>query len=149
MVVKFIPDFILNFFLLNDEKKINLNVLISNIMLFVLIMFMQHLTILLSNLPVFCVFQKILGIPCPGCGIIRSFIAISKLDLVSALKYNPVGIIIVLFVIIQIIVRFFVIFKEDVFKRINLYSKFTNIIVYSALITVWIIKVNSLLIERR
>lgn len=147
MEIKFIPDFILSFFLLIEEKKINLNVLISNIIFFALIIFIQHLTIFLTNFPTFCVFQKIFGMPCPGCGIIRSFIAISRLDLVSALKYNPVGIIIVLFVLIQIIMRFFVIFKEDAFKQISIYSKFMNNVIYFVLIAVWIIKVNLPLIE--
>jgi len=37
-----------------------------------------------------CVFLKIFGVPCPGCGMTRAFLSLLKLDLYSAVKYNAV-----------------------------------------------------------
>lgn len=36
-----------------------------------------------------CIFHEITGFPCPTCGGTRSVIALSRLDLVSSLTYNP------------------------------------------------------------
>lgn len=51
------------------------------------------------NIP--CFFKYITNIPCPCCGLTRSFLSILRLDLVSAIKYNILGI--PLFIIIVIL----------------------------------------------
>ena len=37
-----------------------------------------------------CLFNKITGLQCPGCGVTRMCISILKFDLKSAFDYNPV-----------------------------------------------------------
>ena len=49
-----------------------------------------------------CPIKKILGLACPGCGMTRSLTALMKLDLVSSLKYNLLGIPFVIFLLILI-----------------------------------------------
>lgn len=149
MEVQFIPDFILRVFLTKNDRRISHNILISNAILLILILCMQHIIVYLVHLPSFCIFQKILRIPCPGCGIIRSFIAISRLDVVSSLRFNPGGFLITSFAVVQIIMRLFVFLKEDALDQITIYSKLMNNLVYLALMTTWIIQLNSLLIGRR
>ena len=39
-------------------------------------------------LDITCVFLKIFGIPCPGCGMTRAFLSLLKPDFYSAAKYN-------------------------------------------------------------
>ena len=39
--------------------------------------------------PLHCVFKAIVGIPCPTCGITKSMVAISHLDITGALRWNP------------------------------------------------------------
>ncbi len=49
-----------------------------------------------------CVFNKITGLKCPGCGITRMFISLMHFDFNSAFQYNPVVLILspVIFIII-------------------------------------------------
>ena len=42
------------------------------------------------NLGVPCLFHKITGLLCPGCGITRMILAIMRLDFKSAYQYNQV-----------------------------------------------------------
>lgn len=37
-----------------------------------------------------CIFRKITGLMCPGCGTTRMLVSLLKLDFVSAWSYNPV-----------------------------------------------------------
>ena len=39
-------------------------------------------------LDITCVFLKIFGIPCPGCGMTRAALSLLKLDFYNAAKYN-------------------------------------------------------------
>jgi hypothetical protein len=40
-----------------------------------------------------CPFKFLLGIPCPTCGMTRSFAALASLDFAQALRFNPLVII--------------------------------------------------------
>lgn len=44
--------------------------------------------------PFFCLFRSFTGIPCPGCGLTRSFIAIARGDFADAISYHLFGIVI-------------------------------------------------------
>ena len=35
-----------------------------------------------------CIFKSLTSIPCPGCGMTRAFIEISKLEFMNSFKYN-------------------------------------------------------------
>ncbi|MBL8150447.1 MAG: DUF2752 domain-containing protein [Blastocatellia bacterium] len=38
-----------------------------------------------------CGFYNLLGLPCPGCGLTRSFCAFAKGEFVASLYFNPLG----------------------------------------------------------
>ena len=42
-------------------------------------------------LPEACISQRVLGMPCPGCGLSRSFVALSAGDVTSACRFHPLG----------------------------------------------------------
>lgn len=46
-----------------------------------------------SNISVGCIFKNITGIPCAGCGSIRALTSLVKGDLLKALYYNPVTVV--------------------------------------------------------
>jgi len=54
---------------------------------FVVIVFLP----LIRYIPHFCLMQKLLGIPCPGCGVSRSLMAIARLRPAIAWAANPAG----------------------------------------------------------
>lgn len=72
-----------------------------------------------------CPFKKYLGIRCPGCGLTRSILALLNFDLISSIKYNILGIPLVIIVIIStvLLIKDFV-KNED--KFITLFYKVMN-----------------------
>lgn len=58
-----------------------------------------------NNHPVHCVHEKLLGQPCPTCGISHSFSAIIRGKLKEAKEWNRNGIPLFLFFFIQLIMR--------------------------------------------
>lgn len=48
-----------------------------------------------------CLFKNVLGIPCPGCGMTRAFLALTDLNFRLAFSYHPLFIIpIIIFIIL-------------------------------------------------
>jgi hypothetical protein len=43
------------------------------------------------RLPQVCITRTFLGIPCPGCGLIRSFVAVAHGNFPDAFRHNPMG----------------------------------------------------------
>ena len=60
-----------------------------------------------------CVFFKIFGIPCPGCGMTRAFLSLLKLDFYSAAKYN-----ILIFFMPYVFMYVFFDFKHKIHNKI-------------------------------
>lgn len=89
-----------------------------------------------------CIFYHIFKIPCPGCGLTRGFIELSKLNVIKSLKYNILCIPILLTFIIY---TFLVIIKKDylIIKFINKY-KYAVIITFIILqLVVFTININN------
>ena len=45
----------------------------------------------IGHLPSVCLFYHLTGLPCPGCGLTRSFVCLSHGDLFEALHWHPLG----------------------------------------------------------
>ena len=46
--------------------------------------------LLLTDLRIPCLFYEWTGLPCPGCGTTRMFLALSRLEFGTAFRYHPV-----------------------------------------------------------
>lgn len=66
------------------------------------------------NFSVPCIFHKITGLYCPGCGITRMLFSIIRLDFYQAFRYNPLVFIMLL---LYILYKFLSSVVELCFKR--------------------------------
>ena len=50
-----------------------------------------------------CIWRSITGYPCPGCGLTRSLASMSHFDIVSAVRFNPSGLLIVIAAFVAVV----------------------------------------------
>lgn len=92
-----------------------------------------------------CPFFYFFHIPCPGCGLTRSFIYLFKGDIIQSLQCNILGIVFVLFAI-----TFFILFILEKTDKFYLFVNKHKYIIYTLsfilMIIVWIININNSLL---
>lgn len=71
-----------------------------------------------------CLFKSYLSIPCPGCGLTRSFRCLFKGDIVGALNYNILSIFIFIFLILL-----FIFLIIDFIKKSNYLDRYMHFFV--------------------
>ena len=91
MDIAFVPNFLLARLEPDAERRIHLNVFFSAIILFVAAAFIARHQAALNAVPHVCLVQAIGGMPCPGCGVTRSIIALMIGDPGRAWQTNPAG----------------------------------------------------------
>jgi hypothetical protein len=60
---------------------------------------------LAENLPHWCLFERLLGVQCPGCGITRSLAYIASSDIDASLRIQPCGALLVMVLVGQAFAR--------------------------------------------
>ena len=53
------------------------------------------------HLPEVCAFKRVTGLPCPGCGLTRSWVAAVHGDLAASLAFHRLGWLVLLYVVLQ------------------------------------------------
>ncbi len=97
-----------------------------------------------SNLE-FCMFRSITGVPCPSCGMTRSVTTIARGNIINAMWWNPLGLIMFvsmitfpLWIISDLVLRknsFFLFYKKvETFFQ----NKIVAIISIAAVLMLWI-----------
>ena len=72
--------------------------------IFTIICFSFFLLYLKLGIYIPCLFRKLTGFYCPGCGITRMFLSLLQLDFYQAFRYNPlVFILFALFILFKIL----------------------------------------------
>ena len=66
-----------------------------------------------------CLFHRITGLQCPGCGSTRMLTALMHLDFKTAYSFNPFLLITGPFLAFEIIYEFFLTHDNKLFERIN------------------------------
>lgn len=69
---------------------------------FPILLFLIYIVFTNSFIHDSCIFELILGVPCPSCGITRAWISAFKFDFVNAFLYHPLFLIIPLIMIVII-----------------------------------------------
>lgn len=142
MEIAFIPSWLLAKLSFDFNKKYHYNILISNLLLIVFFFFFGNKLIgILDFIPHFCIFDKLIGKPCPFCGTTRAFCEISKGSLIEAWSYNKVSLLVALFFIIQIPLRIFALVNLDSTKTVNKISKIMSYSLLALLIIQWIVNI--------
>jgi hypothetical protein len=98
MEIDFCPRWILARLHIPERSQHHFAILISTLAVLLLVPIIPHV-------PHFCLMKKLLGIPCPGCGISHSVMAAFKIDFVTAWFANPAGIGVALLFSFQIVAR--------------------------------------------
>jgi hypothetical protein len=140
MTIKIVPRCFIRLISAEYIIQTNYNILISNMLILIGI-----LTVRLNYIdciPHFCIFEKLTNLPCPGCGITRSFVCIRDFRFVDSIEYNPCGLLIVGLLIFQIPMSIIVINYKKLSFHINKISTITDKIVILSLLLVWIFKIN-------
>lgn len=81
----------------DSTSQYTLNVAICNGTALLALFFFPSILGHLGAIPHFCLFEKFLGIPCPGCGVITSLSLLSHGKLFESVSVNPLGAITVVF----------------------------------------------------
>jgi len=69
------------------------------------------------QMPETCMSRRLWGMDCPGCGLTRSFISMSRAEFSLAFSFNPAGPIVYTFVFVQIPWHLFQMFRLWKLKR--------------------------------
>ena len=100
----------------------------------------------LRLIPHVCLFRRMLGIPCPGCGITTALAALCGFDFRGAVHANIAALPIAILLGFQILARPFAICssKSNVGASIDRCSRFINFCASFSLCVVWITKLSRL-----
>ena len=105
---------------------------IRSLIIFILIILFTYLIYYLftgNGIP--CIFKKLTGLYCPGCGITRMFLSLLRLDIYQAFRYNP------LVFILLVSYIFFTIIDLVKYSKTNKHLKISNKIYWTLLILVF------------
>ena len=70
-------------------------------LILILILIFFFLLFLSRNLT--CIFYEITGLYCPGCGITRMFLALSRFEVSKAFRYNPLVFCLLIFSLLYVL----------------------------------------------
>ena len=141
MDIAFIPSWLIKIFAKNYTIQHELNILVSNIIvLLTFFLFGRNVIEFINLIPHFCLFDKLVGIECPVCGITRAFCEISKGNYVNAYYLNLSSFFVYIYFISQIIFRIITLMRNHLIKKINILSKINGRILIGIISINWIIR---------
>ncbi len=97
-------------------------------------------------LPESCASYRLLGINCPGCGLTRTFVAVSDGRLGDAMNLNPVGVVGYFFVLVQIplaAIHFLMLtrgMQSKAFSKLISWNQWAFFAVLLGLVCQWIVR---------
>ena len=99
MEIALFPEWLFIWGFVSREQARRLNLLCSGMVVIIVVALALNR---LESLPHFCLFQRVLGIPCPGCGILHSLNASFHGDFRRAWTANPAGLMLAVTLLFQI-----------------------------------------------
>ena len=74
---------------MDNMQKIRFRQRLKPVIVLGILGFGYYIWLLLTDLKISCLFNKVTGYLCPGCGITRMIMAVLCLDFKSAIQFNP------------------------------------------------------------
>lgn len=136
MEINFFPNWLLSRLPLPVEKRLDVALLFSNLIALAVLP-------LLRFIPHFCLAQRVLGVPCPGCGVIHAVTAVFRFDLTAAWHANPAGIAVAAMLVFQVTARLAVVLAGASGSRVALLSRYCPSTVLASLILMWGLRIVS------
>lgn len=90
------------------KKKVNtdkISISIKKVVLFIPLIIMLIYLNKKYNIYIPCIFHKITGLYCPGCGVTRMLISILNLNFYQAFRYNPL-----IFILLPFIITYYILY---------------------------------------
>ena len=130
MEINICPRWVLTKSSLPVEVHRHLGMLVSSVVVLALPPF-------LLAVPHFCLFRLLLGVPCPGCGVLHGMAALLRLDIVSACHSNPASLALCALLVFQITARPVAIAIGGTRSFVTKTSRLGSHIVLASLLLVW------------
>lgn len=93
------------------------------------------------HVPHFCLMRKVLQIPCPGCGVSHSIMALLRLNPARAWDANPAGVAVALGFCFQLVARPIAIMAPRTSDLVSQASRHISNAALGSLLLVWISRV--------
>ncbi|MGQ8335929.1 DUF2752 domain-containing protein [Sunxiuqinia sp. A32] len=138
MEISIIPRFLIRRISDNDIQQINWNILISTILILFSLIFIN--LSMMNAIPHFCLVERLIGIPCPVCGVSRSVLSLYDFKIMDSLKYNPNGLLIAIAFLTQIPLRMIALFDGKYYPMIEKISRSMTRLLLVTLLTYWFYK---------
>lgn len=135
MEISITPRFLIRKITDDNIQQINWNILISSSLILFIVLFINMSFI--NSIPHFCLFHRLTGLPCPGCGMIRSILYLGDLRLIDSLKTNPNGLLITIAFILQLPLRIIALTNETYSLTIEKISQIMTRLIIASLLIYW------------
>jgi len=140
MEIAIIPKWLIKYISSDSNCQYEANILLSNILIISIFLLFKDILLDVANaLPHFCLFEKIIGVQCPVCGITRAFCELSKGNIAQAYKLNFASIVVALFFVSQIPFRICSLSNPKAQRSITKISKLFSWIVLIAIALNWLV----------
>ncbi len=142
MEIAFIPQWLMRYISKDIIRQSHINILASNLLIITIFLISKGSLLDLSNLlPHFCLFDRLIGIECPACGMTRAFCEISKGNIESACNYNFASLFIAPYFVLQIPLRLIAILNANSQKAIQSSSRQMGNVVFVIMIVSWVVEI--------
>lgn len=130
MEIQICPRWLLRKFGVPQGLQRDAGILISCLFIFLSVPILIHV-------PHLCLAQRVFGIPCPGCGVTHSILALLQFRFQAAWNFNPAGIVVAVYFVLQILWRACVLGSLITSLLVARLSRAGEILVMVVLFGVW------------
>jgi hypothetical protein len=86
----------------------------------------SHVRLFGITVPNICTFNRVTGLPCPGCGLFRSMISVMHGDVASSFSYHRLGLLTIAYIFLQFLYRLGFFIVPAYWARFAKFGKYIN-----------------------